>query len=267
MNGSWGCADLTLNLFYRQYGNSGRPLVILHGRLGSSGNWHTLSKNVFSKRFRVFAVDQRNHGRSPHSDRLDYEAMAGDLKTFIDKHNLSPAHLLGHSMGGKTAMRFALDHPEDVDKLVVADMSPAETDPGHQELLEALRALDLPAYDARKDIDAALAERIKSQPVRQFLLKNLDLDAESNNYSWKMNLEAIYRSYDALNEAIDGEPFEGPACFIGGGNSDYVTEEAKPEIKRLFPRAEIVVIPGAGHWLHADQPEAFSEAVMRFLED
>ena len=258
---------MAVELFYKQYGESGEPLIILHGLLGASGNWHTLSSNVFSRQFRVFAVDQRNHGRSPHDEQFSYDVMADDLKSFLDRHDLKPAHLLGHSMGGKTAMHFALHHPEYVRRLIVADMPPKKTKPAHRELLQALRSLDLSEFDDRGAIDAALAKEISSRPVRQFLLKNLDYEADSRTYSWAMNLEVIYRNYERVNEAVgDGAlTFDGPTCFIRGETSDYIADADEPGIRELFPEAEMVTIPGAGHWLHADKPDAFSKAVMRFL--
>lgn len=254
-----------MELYYQRYGDEGPPLIILHGLLGASGNWHTLSRNVFSEHFQVFAVDQRNHGRSPHADRFDYEVMADDMKAFMEQHGLSEAHLLGHSMGGKTAMHVALQHPEKVDRLIVVDMAPKAYPPHHEQILEALRGLDLSTFDSREEIDAALAEEISSKPVRQFLLKNLSYDGEGD-YTWQMNLEGIYQSYDEILAGIDTErTFDGPALFVRGETSDYVTEEDLPRIRKNFPQAELRTVKGAGHWVHADQPEAFAEVVMEFL--
>ena len=255
-----------MELHYNAYGEGGRPLLILHGLLGASGNWHTLGSKAFGERFRVFAIDQRNHGRSPHSDAVGYDAMAGDLDGFMEQHGLTSAYLLGHSMGGKTAMHFALTRPEKVDKLVVADIAPKAYPPHHTELFEALRSLDLSSYSSRKEIDTALARRIRSYPVRQFLLKNLQHVADGG-YRWQMNLEALYASYDQINQAVEaGRPFEKPALFVRGGKSDYVTDDDEADIRKLFPNAEIVTIPKAGHWVHAEAPEAFAEVVIGFLD-
>lgn len=255
----------TTKLFFQEYGE-GDPLIILHGLLGASGNWHTLSRNVFSERFHVLAVDQRNHGRSFHSDRFDYPAMAEDLWRFMDELEMGSAHLLGHSMGGKTAMYAALAFPERIDRLVIVDMVPKEYPPHHAPLIEALQRLDPAAYDRRSDIDDALAESISSYPVRQFLLKNLDYDGE--HYTWKMNLDAIAAHYDKINRGLDTDrTYEGPTLFIRGGTSDYIEDADLPRIRKNFPRAELVTIDRAGHWVHADAPEAFAEAVMDFLAD
>lgn len=255
-----------MDLFYKDYG-AGPPLIILHGLLGAGGNWHTLSHRVFGRHFHVFAVDQRNHGRSPHDDRLDYPAMAADLAGFMDAHGLARAHVLGHSMGGKTAMEFALTFPARVDRLVVVDIAPRAYPNRHAEILDALRALDPAAYRSRAEIDAALAERIASYPIRQFLLKNLRPDGPGS-YAWQMNLDAIVRNYDRISGGLTAAgTFDGPALFVRGGASDYVTDADLPGIRRHFPAARLVTIPGAGHWVHAEAPEAFARAVLAFLLD
>lgn len=255
-----------MDLFYNQYGDSGTPLVILHGLLGANGNWHTLSRTEFQKVATVYAVDQRNHGRSPHTNHIDYPRMARDLQSFIDRHQLAPAALLGHSMGGKTAMQTALTFPDRVDRLIVVDMAPKAYPPHHEEILEALDRIDPGEYKDRDEIDKTLAEDVPTWSIRQFLLKNLEYDGEQ--YSWKMNLDAIRAHYDDLTAAINGDtPFEGPALFVRGGNSDYVLDQDLEEIRALFPRAELVTIENAGHWVHAEKPEALAEVVIDFLED
>lgn len=254
-----------MDLYYNHYGSDGPPLIILHGLLGASGNWHTLSRTVFSDHFDVYAVDQRNHGRSPHADAFNYEAMAEDVRDFIHQHDLGPVHLLGHSMGGKTAMRATLDYPDLVDRLVVADMAPKAYPPHHLGLMEALRRIDPSTYDDRSAIDDALAEDVPSYPIRQFLLKNLSYDADEG-YAWQMNLEVIYEQYDQVNQAITAAgTFDGPTLFVRGGRSDYVRTEDLPHIRTLFPQAELATIEDAGHWVHAEAPEDFSETVVAFL--
>ena len=254
-----------MNLHHSAYGDARRPLLILHGLLGASGNWHTLGSKVFGERFRTFALDQRNHGRSPHHEDVGYEAMAGDLDGFMAEHGLASAHVLGHSMGGKTAMHFALTRPEKVDRLVVVDIAPKAYPPHHAELFEALRALDLASYTSRQEIDGALARRVSSTPVRQFLLKNLQRGGEG--YRWQMNLEGLYARYDQLNQAVEaGRPFEKPALFVRGGKSDYVTDEDETDVRALFPNAAFATIPEAGHWVHAEAPDAFADVVMEFLD-
>jgi len=255
-----------MELFYNQYGETGPPLIILHGLLGANGNWHTLSRTSFQEVARVYAVDQRNHGRSPHADRIDYPTLGEDLRAFIDRHALAPSHLLGHSMGGKTAMQAALSYPEHVDRLIVVDMAPRAYPPEHQSLLDALARIDPTTYDSRDAIDDTLAEDISSWPIRQFLLKNLDYDGET--YTWKMNLEALRAHYDDLTAEIPAAgTFEGPTLFVRGGESEYVTDADRNDIRDRFPNAELVTIDGAGHWVHADAPEAFAEVVVDFLTE
>ncbi|MFB6231621.1 MAG: alpha/beta fold hydrolase [Salinibacter sp.] len=255
-----------MDLYYNQYGESGPPLIVLHGLLGGHGNWHTLSRTAFQTVARVYAVDQRNHGRSPHVERIDYPSMAGDLRSFIDRHQLAPASLLGHSMGGKTAMQTALSHPGRVDRLIVVDMAPKAYPPHHTQLLEAVARIDPTDYERRDEIDAALAEDVPSWPIRQFLLKNLNYDGEQ--YTWRMNLDAIRAHYDEITAAITADTtFDGPTLFVRGGESEYVAEEDRDEIRGLFPNAELVTIEEAGHWVHADAPDALAEVVTDFLTD
>lgn len=253
-----------MQLFYSQYG-SGYPFIILHGLLGASGNWHTLSSKAFGEHFEVYTVDQRNHGRSPHSDVFGYPEMVADLLGFMDEQALGTAHLMGHSMGGKAAMHFALTYPERVDRLIIVDMAPRAYPPRHNEIFAALRSLNLVDYTARRDIDTALSEQIPDFGVRQFLLKNLAFERD-RGYTWKMNLEGIFRNYDKINTELTADrTFDRPALFISGELSDYVEEEDELPILDLFPQAEFVTTEGAGHWIHADQPQAFAEAVLDFL--
>lgn len=255
-----------MELFYNQYGESGPPLIILHGLLGANGNWHTLSRTTFQKIARVYAVDQRNHGRSPHANQIDYPTLAADLRTFIDRHELAPADLLGHSMGGKTVMQAALSYPDRVHRLIVVDMAPRAYPPEHEDLLEALARIDPEAYESRDAIDDALAEDVPSWRIRQFLLKNLDYDGET--YTWKMNLDAIRAHYNDITAAIPADAtFEGPTLFIRGGESEYITDTDLEGIRERFPAAELVTIEDAGHWVHADAPEAFAEVVVDFLTE
>ena len=253
-----------VDLYHQTYGEDGPPLIILHGLLGSSDNWHTLSRTVFSERFRVFAVDQRNHGRSPHADRFDYPSMVADLEAFLEQQGLESTHLLGHSMGGKTAMHAALEMPERVDRLVVADMAPKAYPSHHEVLFDALRSLDPKQYDRRREIDADLADVIKSRRIRQFLLKNLTHNGE--HYTWKPNLDAIHAHYNEVLKGIQSDhTFDGPALFVRGAQSDYVADDDWPRIQRNFPQADLATIDDAEHWVHADAPTEFAEVVMDFL--
>ncbi len=254
-----------MDLYCKTYG-AGPALIVLHGLLGSSGNWHTLASKEFGKHFQVIAVDQRNHGRSPHDPLLDYPSMASDLEKLMDRLEIRSAHMLGHSMGGKAAMHFALTRPARVEKLVVVDIAPRAYDPHHDAILDALMSVDLSAVGSRSDADEALARRIESLPIRQFLLKNLVFDKAAQRWAWGMNLDAIVRHYPELMVEIESEtPFDKPALFIRGERSNYVQDEDRAGIKRLFPLSTLVTLKGAGHWIHADVPEPFARTVLHFL--
>ncbi len=249
-------------LHYQEYGN-GQPLVILHGLLGSLDNWHTLSR-TFASSFRVLAVDQRNHGKSPHSDVFTYDAMAEDLTELLDRLKIPSAHLLGHSMGGKTAMRFALSNPSRVKSLIVVDMAPREYPRMHDEILAALASVDLSAATSRQRVEEELSKRIPDFAVRQFLMKNLTRDS-TGAFTWKANLQAIRSNYTEIaREITSQQPFSGPTLFVKGDRVDYVRDSDVMMIKRLFPNTDIVGID-AGHWIHAEAPTVFAEVVMSFL--
>ena len=253
-----------MQLFYKQYGADKPPLIILHGLLGAHGNWHTLSRTVFSDHATVYAVDQRNHGRSPHADTIDYPSMAADLKAFIEEHSLAGVTVLGHSMGGKTAMEAALRYPDLISKLVVVDIAPRAYTPSHQALINALRSIDPTEYDSRSAIDDVLAEDVPSWPIRQFLLKNLDYSDDA--YRWMPNLSAINAHYGALAGSVEADGrYTKPALFVRGGASGYIADDDWPGIEERFPDATLVTIPDAGHWVHAEAPDELSEAVVRFL--
>jgi esterase len=252
-----------MHLFSKILGH-GEPIVILHGFFGSLNNWNTLGRNL-GEEYRVYLVDQRNHGRSPHDTVHTYEAMAGDLFEFYGEHGISSAFLIGHSMGGKTAMEFALAHPGAVRKLVVVDMAPRATVARHDDILAALTSLQLERFASRESINEALKERLPDQTVREFLLTNLKRE-EDGRYSWKMNLDALQRNYGEINRGIgNGRYFDGPVLFLKGGESQYFTDDDMPAVKALFPRAELRSIQGAGHWVHAEAPDAFLRIVREFI--
>ena len=252
-----------MQLHFQAYGH-GAPLLILHGLFGSLQNWQTISRRL-SEHFQVFALDQRNHGASPHSSEMNYQVMAEDVLEFLDSQHLEHASLLGHSMGGKTAMMFSLLYPQRVDKLICADIAPKAYPPHHSQILEALIALNLPSFQNRGEVDAALEPAIPEKAVRQFLLKNLAHDPNSG-FSWRPNLHAINENYSRLNEALPADrSCDRPALFLRGQGSDYILDSDWPLIQRIFPRARLVTIPAAGHWLHADAPEPFLRAVLEFM--
>jgi esterase len=242
----------------------GRAVILLHGLFGSSDNWHFIASRL-AEDFRVFALDHRNHGLSPHSAEMNYPLMAADVEKFFAARGLESAAVVGHSMGGKTAMQFALQFSQRVEKLVVADMAPREYAPAHDQIFAALLALDLAAFQTRPQIEDALAPAIPSLVLRRFLLKNLGRDA-AGRFLWKINLRDITESYPRLRQPVShSRPFAKPTLFIRGGNSKYVNPEDEPLIRELFPQAQIQTIPGAGHWVHADQPDEFLRLLLEFL--
>ncbi|MEZ4983868.1 MAG: alpha/beta fold hydrolase [Saprospiraceae bacterium] len=253
-----------MQLNHKTFGQ-GEPLIILHGLFGTLDNWQTLAKQ-WAEHYTVVLVDQRNHGRSPHEDAHTYPLMAEDLRQFMENNWIYEAHILGHSMGGKTAMQFALQHPEMVNKLVVVDMAPKAYSGGHETILEALKALPLGEIADRSEADDFLKERISDFGVRQFLLKNLTR-TKNGDYEWKMNLPVLIAHYEDIlaNVAVTTEVFGHPAHFIRGAKSDYVQDEDMADIRRWFPQATLATIPNAGHWVHAEQPTLLYEEVSRFL--
>jgi len=244
----------------------GEPLVILHGLLGSSDNWQSVSSKL-APFFTVFTVDQRNHGRSPHSPDMNYSLMAADLENFLTQRNLAEAYVLGHSMGGKTAMSVALLYPAKVKKLVVVDMAPRAYSPRHREVLEAMAALNLEAFHTRQQIETALADAEPDLSTRRFLLKNLARDS-SGEFRWRLGLREIIKNYSNLSEAIPVvRRFDKPALFIRGASSDYLFESDLESIRELFPRARLQTVEGAGHLVHAQRSAEFVEIVRAFLSE
>jgi pimeloyl-ACP methyl ester carboxylesterase len=255
-----------MKLFYRRFGE-GPPLIILHGLYGSSDNWVTIAK-ALSHRFTVFLPDQRNHGNSPHEDIHDYLSMSRDLHEFAADLNLKRFFLAGHSMGGKTAMMFAMNYPEIIECLVIMDISPF-TDRTrstsayryHHGILRAMLDTDLSSASRRDEIEMELADKIKEVNVRGFIMKNLQR-TENKKFRWKINIAALLNN---LKNIVTDLPFPEnsadeitgfPVVFLKGENSDHLLNEDYDRIKRLFPAAEIKIIKNAGHWLNADNPEA-----------
>lgn len=250
-----------MKLAFKKMG-AGRPFIILHGLFGSSDNWQTLGKR-FAEDFQVYLIDQRNHGRSPHSETFTYDAMAGDLNDFMIEENLDEAIILGHSMGGKTAMRFAQLYPEKVDKLIVADMGVKKYPIHHQKVLEAFHSLELGSLESRKDADKAVAHLIPEFGVRQFILKNL-YRKNKDEFGWRVNFQVIDEEMDNILAALPKQSVDITALFVYGNKSDYIEDGDKVEIQDFFKGAEFVELP-AGHWLHAEKPDEFYEAVKKFV--
>ncbi|HEX7893151.1 MAG TPA: alpha/beta fold hydrolase [Terriglobales bacterium] len=252
-----------MELHFEASGN-GEPLIVLHGLFGSLDNWRSISARL-SAQFTVFALDQRNHGGSAHAEEMDYSLMAQDVVEFLEKRGLSQTNVLGHSMGGKTAMQLALSHPNRVSKLIVADIAPRTYPAWHEKMITGMLQLNLDHFDGRAQLEAALAPAVPDLPTRRFLLKNV-VRKPGNGFCWRLGLKQIQSNYSRLTEAVlAGEPFQKHALFIRGANSDYVLESDFPEIRRLFPQAEIRTLPDAGHLLHIQSPQPFLQLVTDFL--
>jgi|SRR6476661_1256156 len=247
----------------------GRPLVILHGLFGTLDNWQSLARRWATEAgFRVVSVDLRNHGRSFQTAEHSYGLMAADVLALLDHLGLGPdLTLMGHSMGGKVAMRLALDHPGRLAKLVVVDIAPRYSDMEHQEdIIAGLQAVDLSTISTRQEADTALAQHIPQFGVRQFLLKNL-YRREDNSFAWRINLPALVANLRAVGEETTGpHPFLKPTLFIRGGKSNYITAEDKlHDIPALFPNSQVATVPDAGHWVHAEAPDEVYGLVQAFV--
>lgn len=251
----------------------GPPLILLHGLFGSLENLGGISRRLQDE-WQIHALDQRNHGGSPHTDTMDYPSMADDVLAYMDAQGLEKASILGHSMGGKTAMQVALQAPDRVERIVVADIAPVTYQPRHDAVLEGLTSVDLRSIRSRQDADSVLADYVEESGVRQFLLKNLvrvsddERDRYPGLYRWRLNLPVIEQCYPDLAKAPEGDdPFDGPVLFIKGADSAYIQEKHRDDIRRRFPAADLRIITGTGHWLHAEKADSFAALCRRFLTD
>lgn len=243
----------------------GRPLVILHGFLGMSDNWKGLGKQYAEQGLQVHLIDQRNHGKSFHSPDFDYPLMAGDLVEYMAHHGLESALVMGHSMGGKTAMHLATSHPHLVDRLLVADIGPKAYPPEHQLILDALGTLDFDQIKSRGEADEVLAKRLKSLSIRQFLSKSLYW-VEKGKLGLRFNYPVLKDKLAEVGEALPASArYQGPTLFLRGKRSDYVLDGDLPLILEHFPQAHLEDIENAGHWLHAENPKQFFEKSLGFL--
>lgn len=250
----------------------GPPVILLHGVFGSLENLGGIARKLHGE-WQVHALDQRNHGSSPHTDTMDYPSMAEDVVAYMDGQGIDKACLLGHSMGGKVAMQVALQAPERVEKLIVADIAPVSYKAGHDAILDGLKQIDLSNARSRRDADAQLAEFVEMAETRQFLLMNLERIPKEEQasdgavYRWRLNLNAIDACYANLAKAPEaGAPYNGPVLFLKGANSAYIQDKHRDEIYRLFPHAQISVIEDTGHWLHVEKMDTFVSLCRRFLE-
>ena len=264
-----------MKLFYRKKG-SGTPLIIIHGLYGSSDNWMNIGKQL-SDRHTVYMLDQRNHGRSTFAETHTYNDLKDDLLEFFEQHKIKKATLLGHSMGGKVAMWFAANFPEKIEKLVIADIAPKNylllNDDSqfhlHKNILLAMQEINFSVIKSRNDVDYFIAEKLDNKQIRQFLLKNIEFNKNTKQYKWRINAEVLY---DYLEEIVSGVNFNWfadripitnyPVTFIRGTKSNYILSEDKLLINKIYPASQIIDIRDAGHWLHAEQPDKFIEAVL-----
>lgn len=253
-----------MNLHFDCIG-AGPPLVIAHGLLGTSRNWAGAAKKL-SAHHRVFLVDMRNHGASPWDDDMSYEAMGDDLHEFIQRHSLQGATVMGHSMGGKAAMALALRHPHAVRRLIVVDIAPVQYQPGFLAYVKAMRAIGLASLQRRAQVDALLSVEIPDRVLRGFLMMNLETAGGALN--WRPNLPVLEENMLSIGGFPDmgHTHWLGPSLFVYGGNSEYGVPDHHAKVTGLFPNARFQAIPGAGHWVHAEQPGPFLDAVSSFLD-
>lgn len=241
----------------------GKPLIILHGLFGSSDNWQTHAKR-FSDYFQVILVDQRNHGHTDWSDEFDYDILAEDLHELITDLGLNRVHLLGHSMGGKTVMRYAQLYPETIEKMIVVDMGIKQYPMHHQQILAGIHAVNASEMDSRSKAEEILLPFVPENGTRQFLLKNLYW-AEKGKLAWRMNVAVLEREMPNILKALPEEEVMVQTLFIRGAISAYILDEDIPDIENQFPDSSFVTIENAGHWVHAEQPEEFMNTVLEFL--
>jgi esterase len=252
-----------MKLFYRELGQ-GQPLVILHGVFGSSDNWFSVSK-LLAEDHKVFLLDARNHGHSPRSEEFNYDVMSEDLKEFLEDHSIHGAVIMGHSMGGKTAMKFASKYSQMLSKLIVVDISPRYYKKHHDSILDGLKSIDLKQLSSRQQADEQLALLEPDPGVRQFLLKNLYRNQE-NEFDWRINLKVIDKNIENVGEALpENTIIKKPSLFIKGSKSNYIMDEDERLIKKIFSDVKIETVEGAGHWVQAERPQEFTGAVKKFL--
>ncbi|RZJ71361.1 alpha/beta fold hydrolase [Flavobacterium sp.] len=256
-----------MDLLYSRIEGEGKPLLIIHGFLGTSDNWKTFSGQYAAKGYQVHAIDMRNHGRSFHSDESNYEVMVEDVCRYANHHGISAFDLIGHSMGGKIAMFFAMKYPEMIEKMIIADIGPKYYKQHHQDVLASLNAVDFSVKPTRSDVAEIMKKYLgDDQGTIQFLLKNLYW-IEPGQLGFRFNLPVLTSEIENIGLALpENGAFEKPTLFLRGGNSRYVKDEDMENIRKQFPKAVFATIKNAGHWLHAEKPQEFLDATLYFLE-
>lgn len=255
-----------MKLHFKKTG-TGKPVVILHGLFGSSDNWQTFGKELAASGYAVYLVDLRNHGLSPHDEVMNYETFSNDLFDLFTDESLKDVVLIGHSLGGKTAMSFSFRYPELIIGLVVIDIAPRSYPVHHRNILDALLSIDTVKIQSRKDIESQLASRIDDAPTLQFLMKNL-FWKEKERLDWRFNLSAINTNIDLIGaRTAPGSPFKKPTLFIKGANSNYISPGDEKEIADSFTAVEVITAPEAGHWVHADNPQWLLTEIKSFISE
>lgn len=253
-----------MKLFYKQYGEGKTPLFILHGIFGMLDNWHNIAK-ALSDHYTVYTIDARNHGQSPHSPEMGYQVMCDDVIELANDLGIDQFILMGHSMGGKTAMWIAHQYPDRVSKLIVVDIAPKRYKPGHHQYFQAFEDINWSALNNRKEIDEALMQYEENAGVRLFLAKNVDR-LVTGGFGIKCNVPALKAAYEEIIGPLDfNKVYSGEVLFILGADSRYLKEEDKPYILQYFPLSQFVYIANAGHWVHADNPKDFYTELLAFL--
>lgn len=252
-------------LFHKIIGNGENHLIIQHGLFGLLDNWGTLGKK-FGEHFTVHLLDARNHGRSFHSDEMSHKLMAEDLYNYLQNKNIEKANMIGHSLGGKAVMYFALEHPEMLSHLVIADMSPKAYQPHHLEIIKAIKSLDFEKIEKRSDADTQMKQWIKDVGVRQFILKSLYRNKDGK-FALRFNIDSLAKNYiELIGHSLPEKKFYDKTLFLGGEKSNYIQPTDEIIIHRYFPNALISHIKGAGHWLHAEKQNEFFDFVLDFLK-
>lgn len=253
-------------MLYSRIEGEGKPLVIIHGFLGMSDNWKSFGALYAAEGFQTHMLDLRNHGKSFHSNEFNYDLMANDILVYCQQNKLDKVSIIGHSMGGKVAMLFAVSHPEMVEKLIVADIGPKYYAPHHDDIFAGLNAVDFSTQPSRTEVEATLMPYIPDFGTRQFLMKNLYW-VTPGQLGFRFNLDVFNTTIDVIGTPLpENTIFEKPTLFIRGGKSNYILDTDVPGIKKHFPNSQLVTMPNVGHWLHAENPKLFFEETARFLK-
>lgn len=254
---------MSITLNYKVFGE-GEPVIILHGLFGMLDNWQTFAKKL-ADHYMVYIIDQRDHGKSPHTKAFSYPLLAQDLHEFMTSQWIYKAKLIGHSMGGKTVMQFAQEYPDMVEQMVVVDIAPVTYEAGHTEIFEALFAVEVDTLTDRSEAEEVLSKYIDEVGVRQFLMKNLQRNKEGG-YQWKMNLDLLQQQYGNILATVAHKESTTKSLFVRGELSNYITDANMETILREYVNGEIVTVSGAGHWVHAQKPKELLQLVSNFFE-